>query len=456
MLSILSKKKREKTAVNDAPEKVLTAYPVGLKSALPAIRPAERVRQWQLDTADSFAVRCLPLNIANNNGWELLLPGGLDVVYGGGRGLDDISIYPHGDGACVAQSHFGEGVLTFQVGYLFRTSDNVHMQISGPVNYFRDGIQALSGIIESDWSPYSTTMNYRFTRPCRVSFCKGQPFAQISLIPAAFINRFDVRFAEMQADAPACKADFERWSASRADFNLRLAQGCPEAKKQKWQKLYYRGLYPDAERRHEAHRTRLAPAPFSTSGLPPAEILQGNNQSGTEEESSRYPVTALIKLEKPDWHTRRCIDELSTKAEEVIVFYATASTEITRLVKEIPYSNVTAFCIKSDQSVARQLADLCGHDVVLTLNTEYLLQDAFWSNFDSYSRLLQEKYDGVQLAIYRARHSFATVKIMERSLSYPSAMLDPLRDTEVVLRRRDKLGNSSLCLFKAKDKLVMA
>lgn len=442
--------------MTDTPENALTAYPVAEKDALPEIRPAQRVRQWQLDTADSYAVRCLPLNIANNNGWELLLPGGFDVVYGGGRGLDDISVYPHGDGTCIAQSHFGEGVLTFQVGYLFRTSDNVHLQIGGPINYFRDGIQALGGIIESDWSPYTTTMNYRFTRPCRVRFCKGEPFAQLSPIPAAFVNRFQVRFADLAVEDPKCKADFDQWSASRAEFNSRLAKGCPRAKKQKWQKLYYRGLYPDGECRHDAHRTRLAPEPFSDSGSPAREILEGNAQNAIEKAPVRYPVTALIKLEKPDWYASRCIDELSVRAEKVVVFYAASSSGIASLVKEIPYSNVTAIHVNSQHNVVDQLMEHCSHDAVLTLSTRCLLQGDFWTNLEGYLRLLQEKYEAIELAKYQARHAFATVKIMERTLSYPSDVLDALHTTEVVLQRRDQLGASSLEVFKAKDKLIMA
>jgi hypothetical protein len=36
------------------------------------IRPASARREWMDQTIDSFAYRCLPLNIANAHGWEIL------------------------------------------------------------------------------------------------------------------------------------------------------------------------------------------------------------------------------------------------------------------------------------------------------------------------------------------------------------------------------------------------
>src|SRR5271165_1161304 len=40
----------------------------------PLIRPAEPTRAWMDATPEAFAYRCLPLNIANAHGWEILPP----------------------------------------------------------------------------------------------------------------------------------------------------------------------------------------------------------------------------------------------------------------------------------------------------------------------------------------------------------------------------------------------
>ncbi len=43
-----------------------------------SIRPAPQTRAWMDATPDQYAYRCLPLNIANSHGWELLCPAGLE------------------------------------------------------------------------------------------------------------------------------------------------------------------------------------------------------------------------------------------------------------------------------------------------------------------------------------------------------------------------------------------
>ena len=50
----------------------LTFYAMEKGSA--RLRPAPPTRQWMDETSEAFAYRCLPLNIANAHGWELLSP----------------------------------------------------------------------------------------------------------------------------------------------------------------------------------------------------------------------------------------------------------------------------------------------------------------------------------------------------------------------------------------------
>ena len=50
--------------------------------------------------------------------------------------------------------------------------------VTGPMNGIKDGIAPLSGVIETDWSPYSFTMNWRFTRPGKCPECRGGLISQ--------------------------------------------------------------------------------------------------------------------------------------------------------------------------------------------------------------------------------------------------------------------------------------
>jgi hypothetical protein len=123
------------------------------------IRPAPVERDWMEATNQRFAYRCLPLNIANAYGWEVLCNASFLAMWTGGSTIDAIVIEPEPGTIAPAVSHFGHGILTFHLPCLFRTEPGAELMVQGPINRPKDGIAALSGIIETDWSPYSFTMN---------------------------------------------------------------------------------------------------------------------------------------------------------------------------------------------------------------------------------------------------------------------------------------------------------
>ena len=56
----------------------------------PEIRPAPLQRDWMDATPEKYAYRCLPLNIANAQGWELLNIGGFTATWNGGASKEAI------------------------------------------------------------------------------------------------------------------------------------------------------------------------------------------------------------------------------------------------------------------------------------------------------------------------------------------------------------------------------
>ena len=74
-------------------------------------------------TPESFAYRCLPLNIANSHGWELLSPCGFEAEWNGGPAVEDVVVRtdPGTTDGHAPVALFGQGVLTFHLEGLFRT-----------------------------------------------------------------------------------------------------------------------------------------------------------------------------------------------------------------------------------------------------------------------------------------------------------------------------------------------
>ena len=239
----------------------LTAYVVDGMTL--DIRPAPLERGWMDATNEHFAYRCLPLNIANAYGWEVLNPCGFNATWSGGPGLEAITIIADPGGRSPPISHFGNATLTFHIPCLFRTEKGVDLMVQGPINRPKDGISALSGIIETDWAPYTFTMNWIFTRPgVGVRFEQGEPICHIFPLKRGELEDVQPEIRQLSED-PELNAQYDIWTTSRSQFNVDLKQAGSTAQAEKWQKLYYRGVSPDGQGPSaEGHRTRLRLSPF--------------------------------------------------------------------------------------------------------------------------------------------------------------------------------------------------
>jgi hypothetical protein len=227
----------------------------------PMIRPAPVERDWMDRSPEAFAYRCLPLDIANAHGWEILCPAGFRARWNGDPAASGIKILSDAPAHLLPISHFGSGVLTFHLHGLFRTEAAVQLWVSGSPNRIKDGIQPLSAVIETDWAPYTFTMNWRFTRPGTVEFAKDEPFCFFFPLRVDLIEDTQPSFVPISSD-PATEKAFRDWSESRRGFNDALKEEGSAARTDKWQKTYFRGRMPDGTSSARKHRTKLRVAPF--------------------------------------------------------------------------------------------------------------------------------------------------------------------------------------------------
>lgn len=235
----------------------------------PRIRPAAAKRHWMDEAVEAFPYRCLPLGIANSDGWEILSPCGFEVVWNGGAAAEDIVVsVDHSDSpGMVPVALFGQGIVTIHIEGLIRTSPGWNLYVSGPPNRFKDGAAPLTAIIETDWSPYSFTMNWRLTRPNqRVRFEENEPIAHIFPVQRGLVQSVAPTFVAID-DAPELKATFEDWSRSRDAFHHEQRVHPTEKPSDRWQKFYYRGQNPDGTCPIADHESKLQPRAFARGEL---------------------------------------------------------------------------------------------------------------------------------------------------------------------------------------------
>ena len=235
----------------------------------PLIRPAEPTRSWMDATPEAFAYRCLPLNIANAHGWEVLTPMGFSAYWRGGNTTADVIIKPDpGTPESLAPvSLFGQGTLTIHIQGLFRTPPGWNLLVGGTPNSAKDGIAPLSGVIETDWSPYTFTMNWRFTRRNHwVRFEANEAICFLQPTQRDALERMNPKFVPLN-DNPDAARQFAEWRRSRNSFQANVAKNPPTSGADQWQKRYYRGLDMDDKSGVPDHRAKLRLKPF-VQGVP--------------------------------------------------------------------------------------------------------------------------------------------------------------------------------------------
>jgi hypothetical protein len=212
----------------------------------PDLVPGRVSRDWMDAFASRHPYRCLPLNMANTTGWEILCPLTFTAEWNGGPSQTDIVITPERPTPHLhhfVTSHFSRGVLTLHPQYLFRTPPGWGMLAGGSPNHIKDGIQPLTGLIETDWLPFPFTMNWIFTRPGKVTFKKGEPFCFITPFEHRKVETLEPVIRTLESN-PNMKGQYDAWLKARSEFNHALAAGDPEAVKEQWQRFYFKGEIP--------------------------------------------------------------------------------------------------------------------------------------------------------------------------------------------------------------------
>ena len=228
----------------------------------PAIEPASRRRGWMDAMSDAHAYRCLPLVIANQHGWQILCGGEFEAVWTGGDARDDVEIRTITPGQPSGSAHFGYGVLTFEINVILRTPPGLNLWVSGPANSFKDGVQALSAVIETDWMPFTFTMNWKFTRAeHRVRFEPGEPICQLFPVPRGLAEELDPVIATVERDRNLQRR-FANAKLRRTAPRIQRALAGEDDGEKEFQRWYIKGEQPDGTGIFEDHQKHLDIRPF--------------------------------------------------------------------------------------------------------------------------------------------------------------------------------------------------
>lgn len=233
----------------------------GDKVSLMNITPSKVKRNW-MDETQGLAYRCIPLNIANEYGWVCHSPSSFTATWDGGVGREAIKIVEHGDGPPhFPQSHFGHGILTLPPDFLIKTPKNISIYIRGISNTGYENIYPLDGIVETDWLPFTFTMNYKFLKPGSITFKKGDPVFMFFPIDRNFIESFDIEQKDISLE-PEFYSQYKKYGEAR--------QQHLDSNNQKPQRFYVSGTLVDERAQIDNHKIVLklkSPQPPTTEEI---------------------------------------------------------------------------------------------------------------------------------------------------------------------------------------------
>jgi hypothetical protein len=261
----------------------LTAYRLPNRPSLKLV-PAPADRTWMELTQSGWANRCLPLRMANQSGWVILNDEDFEVTWDGKPSVKGLTLKPlKGTPSYFATSMFGHGILTWEIPFLFRTSPGYNLLARGPVNEFKDGIQAMDGLVETDWSEASFTMNWKVTRPLKkIRFDKDEPICMIVPQRRGELEAIAPVIENMES-APEILDGFNAWRASRLELVDRKKDP-RNATSREWEGHYMRGTTVSGQPAPE-HQVKRDLRPFEELEPPlyraprPAPVADTPNSS---------------------------------------------------------------------------------------------------------------------------------------------------------------------------------
>ncbi len=213
-------------------------------------------REWMTATREHFAYRCLPMSIANEYGWMILSDQAVKILWNGSQDSSGMRIFSSAQSRNTPISHFGSGVVTWPIPYLFRTPPGYDLIVRGPTNCCKDGICPLDGVIETDWTVTPFTMNWKITRArLLISFEKGEPIAMILPVRHAKVEEFIPSIRRVSENEEVQRLHQE-WAQHRGS-TLSELRTMKAGAARTWERNYWEGMSVGSDHRAEHHAVHM-------------------------------------------------------------------------------------------------------------------------------------------------------------------------------------------------------
>jgi hypothetical protein len=152
------------------------------------------------DWFSRHAYFCLPLVIGNQYGFAMKSLLRATFLWNGGPDPADTTVTFHEPEEVqrlaslqTMVSNFGLGIVTVQAAFALRTPPDISLMTIQPPNYFIDGLQNMTGVVETDNLRRDFTFNLKITRPnFPIEIAVGDVIAGFIPYPRGFVEKFEL------------------------------------------------------------------------------------------------------------------------------------------------------------------------------------------------------------------------------------------------------------------------
>jgi hypothetical protein len=184
---------------------------------------------------------CLPLVIGNQYGFAIKSMYGFNVTMPSNS--DSLIFEFDEDYDEIKQTineHFGYGIITVTNKFLLRTPPGINIMTMQPPNYFIPGLNAMTGVVESDNIRMSFTFNIKVTLyDTKIRVNKGDLLAAFLPIPRYSVENYKLEYAYDVYDDDVLKAEDKELKKF-----TRLREGPDKKKPHGAGRLYFKGKHP--------------------------------------------------------------------------------------------------------------------------------------------------------------------------------------------------------------------
>lgn len=173
-------------------------YAIDYKKALP-IKYGVKQRNW-IDNADHLLYNDIALTLANQSGWEFRAPDTFTIDWNGGDKPTDLSVTSFVKDAHLFDTSMGHGICSIRTGYVVKTPEDYAILAMGAPNFFVDGAVQLTTLIETNWAHMTFYLQWKMTRPGKVTFQKNDPIGFVTVIPHRQLENIELNIDTLLAD----------------------------------------------------------------------------------------------------------------------------------------------------------------------------------------------------------------------------------------------------------------